>query len=109
MAATYKVLGQVNPSATTATTAYTVPSATETVISTITIANLGAGPGTYRVAVRPNGATLENKHYIAYDATLAPQDTQTLTLGITLDATDVVTVYASTANFAFNVFGSEIA
>lgn len=109
MAATYKVLGQVNPSATTATTAYTVPSATETVISTITIANLGAAPGTYRVAVRPNGATLENKHYIAYDATLAPQDTQTLTLGITLDATDVVTVFASTANFAFNVFGSEIA
>jgi hypothetical protein len=109
LAATYKVLGQVNPSATTATTAYTVPSATETVISTITIANLGAAPGTYRVAVRPNGATLENKHYIAYDATLAPQDTQTLTLGITLDATDVVTVFASTANFAFNVFGSEIA
>ena len=109
MAATYKVLGQVNPSATTATTAYTVPSATETVISTITVCNLGAAPASYRIAVRPDGATLENKHYIAYDATLAPQDTQTLTLGITLNAADVVTVYASTATFAFNLFGSEIA
>jgi len=109
LAATYKVLGQVNPSATTATTAYTVPSATETVISTITVANLGAAPATYRLAVRPNGATLENKHYIVYDTGVAPQSTDTLTLGITLDASDVVTVYASSASMAFNLFGSEIA
>ena len=109
MAATYKVLGQVNPAATTATTAYTVPSATETVISTITIANLGPAPATYRIAVRPNGATLENKHYVVYDANIAPQDTETLTLGMTMDATDVVTVLASTATMAFNLFGSEIA
>lgn len=109
MAATYKVLGQVNPSATTATTAYTVPSATETVISTITVANLGPAPATYRLAVRPNGATLENKHYITYDVSVAPQSTDTLTLGITLDASDVVTVYSSTATMAFNLFGSEIA
>lgn len=108
MPTSYKVLGQVNPSATTATTAYTVPSATETVVSTITVANLGAAPGTFRIAVRPNGESLANKHYIVYDATVAPQDSQTLTLGITLDASDVVTVYASTANFAFNLFGSEI-
>jgi hypothetical protein len=109
LAATYKVLGQVNPAATTATTAYTVPSATETVISTIAVANIGAFPTTYRIAIRPNGDTLENKHYIAYDATIAPQDTITLTIGITLDATDVVTVYAGHATLTFNLFGSEIA
>ncbi len=103
------MLGQVNPSATTATTAYTVPSATETVISTITVANIGAAPATYRLAVRPNGETLANKHYIVYDSSVAPQSTDTLTLGITLDATDVVTVYTSTATMAFNLFGSEIA
>lgn len=109
MAATYKVLGQVNPSATTATTAYTVPSATETVISTITVANIGAAPATYRLAVRPNGEALANKHYVVYDSSVAPQSTDTLTLGITLDATDVVTVYSSSATMAFNLFGSEIA
>ena len=109
MATTYKVLGQVNPAATTATTAYTVPSATETVISTITAANLGPTPATYSIAVRPNGAVLENKHYIVYDSTVAPQSTDTLTIGMTLDATDVVTVFTSTATMAFNLFGSEIA
>ena len=109
MATTYKVLGQVNPSATTATTAYTVPSATQTVISTITVCNAGPAPASYRIAVRPNGETLATKHYIAYGTNIAPQETQTLTIGITLDASDVVTVYGSTATIAFNLFGSEIA
>lgn len=109
MAATYKVLGQVNPSATTATTAYTVPSATQTVISTITVCNLGPASASYRIAVRPDGESLANKHYVVYDASLSPQGTDTLTLGITLDATDVVTVYTSTATMSFNLFGSEIA
>ena len=59
MATTYKVLAQVNPSATTATTAYTVPSATQTVISTITVANLSASAVTYRIAVRSEEHTSE--------------------------------------------------
>lgn len=109
MATTYKVLAQVNPSATTATTAYTVPSATQTVISTITVANISASAVSYRIAVRPDGDTLANKHYLAYDVALAANDTTALTLGITLDASDVITVYGSTANLVFNVFGSEIA
>lgn len=104
----YKVLGQVNPSATTATTLYTVPSATDAVASTLTVANLGASSATFRIAIRPAGATLENKHYIAYDVTIAGVDTLTLTLGLTLDTTDVVTVYASTATMSFNLYGSEI-
>ena len=109
MATTYKVLGQVNPSATTATTAYTVPSATETVVSTITVCNTGAYPTTYRIAVRPDGEALATKHYIAYDSTIAPQGTVTLTIGITLNAADVVTVYGAAATLAFNIFGSESA
>jgi glucose-6-phosphate dehydrogenase assembly protein OpcA len=109
MATTYKVLGQSNPAATTATTLYTVPSATEAVISTIVVANLTASAATFRIAVRPNGATLANSQYIAYDITVGASDSTALTLGITLDATDVITVYASTANLTFTAFGSEIA
>jgi glucose-6-phosphate dehydrogenase assembly protein OpcA len=103
------VLGQSNPSATTATTLYTVPSATEAVVSTIVIANLTATAATFRIAVRPNGATLANSQYIAYDITVGASDSTALTLGITLDATDIITVYASTANLTFTAFGSEIA
>lgn len=109
MATSYKVLAQSAPAATTASDIYTVPSATETVVSTIVVANRAASPATYRIAVRPNGASLANQHYIAYDVTVGASDSTTLTLGITMDAADVLTVYASTANLSFNVFGSEIA
>jgi hypothetical protein len=108
MPTAYKVLGQVAPSATTATTLETVPSATQTVVSTISVCNRAATAATYRIAVRPAGATLANEHYIAYDAPIAANDSAFITVGITLAATDVVTVYASTANLSFSAFGSEI-
>jgi glucose-6-phosphate dehydrogenase assembly protein OpcA len=108
MPTTYKVLGQSNPSATSATTLYTVPSATQAVVSTIVIANLTSTAATFRIAVRPGGATLANSHYIAYDVTVGASDSTALTLGITLGATDVITVYASTANLTFSAYGSEI-
>ena len=109
MATTYKVLGQSNPAATTATTLYTVPAATQAVVSTIVIANLTATAATFRIAVRVAGATLANSQYVAYDVTVGASDSTALTLGITLNATDVITVYGSTANLTFTAFGSEIA
>jgi hypothetical protein len=78
------------------------------VISTIVVANRVATSATYRIAIRPTGATLANQHYIAYDVAVGGGDSITLTLGITLAATDVITIYASTANLSFSVFGSEI-
>ena len=108
MAYAYKVLGQSAPSATTNTDIYTVGSGKQAIISTITVANRSATARTYRIAVRPAGATLANQHYIAYDVSLAANDTTALTLGITLTATDVVTVYASTTDLSFGIFGSEI-
>jgi glucose-6-phosphate dehydrogenase assembly protein OpcA len=108
MATKYKVLGQSAPSATTATTLYTVPSSTYTVVSTITVANRATSSATYRIAIRPNGATLANQHYIAYDATVLANDTVALTLGLTADAADIIEVYASSGNLSFNAFGSEI-
>jgi len=109
MATTYKVLGQSNPAATTATTLYTCPASTQTVISTITICNQAGTSGTYRIAVRPNGAVLAPEHYVVYDATIQANTTAAYTLGLTIDASDVVTVYASSTSLSFNAFGSEIA
>jgi glucose-6-phosphate dehydrogenase assembly protein OpcA len=102
-----KVLGQSNPAATTATTLYTVPSAKSAVISSLTVCNQASTAATFRVAVRPAGATLAAVHYVAYDVAVGAADTTALTLGITLATTDVVTVYASTANISFHAYGDE--
>ena len=108
MANAYKVLGQIAPAATTATAIYTVPSATEAVVSSVTIAERGGSAATFRLAVRPDGAALSNEHYIAYDADIAANDTVVLTLGLTLDASDILEAYASSANLSFNAYGTEI-
>jgi hypothetical protein len=107
MAIAYKVLGQVVPSANTDTTLYTVPAATQAVCSTLIVCNQGVST-TFRIAIRPAGATLDPKHYIAFDTAINANDDVLLTLGIALAATDVITVRAGTATVSFNVFGSEI-
>ena len=108
MAIAYKVLGQSNPAATTATTLYTVPASTSAVISTINICNQSSSIDTFRIAIRPAGETLAAKHYIAYNTAIPALDSISLTIGITLATTDVVTVYAGTSTLSFNLFGSEI-
>jgi len=108
MPTAYKVLGQSKPTAATATTLYTVPAGTQTVVSTLVITNLTIDMSNIRVAVRPAGETLADKHYIVYDQNFGGYQTVAFTLGITLATTDVVTVYDSTGKCSFNLFGSEI-
>jgi hypothetical protein len=107
MATNYKVLAQLNPSANTNSTLYTCGTANGAVISTLAICNQGAST-TVRVAVRPAGAALAAQHYIVYDTGVNTTDTIFLTIGTTVANTDVVTVYANTANISFSLFGSEI-
>jgi len=108
VATAYKVLGQTAPAATTASGIYTVPAATQTVISTVVICNRGATAATFRLYLRPNDEALVDKHYLVYDAAVAANDTLFLTLGVTCDASDVLYGYASSANLTFQAFGSEI-
>lgn len=107
MATIYKVLGQSSPAAQTSTDLYTVPSSNSTVCSTIVACNRGAST-TFRISVRPNGAALANQHYIVYDNYVNQYDTVFLTLGMTLAANDVVTVYNNANTISFSLFGSEI-
>jgi hypothetical protein len=105
----YKVLGQSAPTAATATTLYTVPASTDSIVSTINVVNTHASTtDVIRIAVRPAGAVLATEHYIVYGLSLSAGATFTYTGGITLDATDVVTVYSTSGISSFSAFGSEI-
>jgi hypothetical protein len=108
MASNYKVLGRLAPAANTATTLYTVPANYSTVVSTLMVCNQTTTASTYRIAVRPGGAALDPKHYIAYDAAIPAQDTVGLTIGLTIAATDIITVYSANSSTSFNLFGSEV-
>ena len=109
MPQTHKVLGQASPADTNNANLYTVGSGTQAIVSTICVANITSTAATFRIACRPAGATVANQHWIAYDAAIPANDSLTLTLGISLAATDVLTVRSGTANaLAFSAFGVEI-
>lgn len=108
MATVYKVLGQEEPAATTETTLYTVPASTEAVCSTLSVCNRAASSATFRVRIKINNASDADKQFVVYDAPIASKDTLLLTFGATLGAGDVVRVYSSNADTAFQLFGSEI-
>ena len=107
MANAYKVLGQVADASANDVTLIADQDG-ETIVSTIVIANREAAANTFRIAVRPGGATLANEHYLAYDTTIDANDSITLTLGITLADNDIITVGASDANVSFSAFGTVI-
>ena len=110
MASSYKTLGQLDLTSATLTTLYTCPSSTETVVSTIVIANRASSADTFRLALRTDGDAISDKHYLAYDVPVAANDSTTLTLGITMEATDIISVRAggTASELSFNAFGAEV-
>jgi hypothetical protein len=110
MATTYKVLGQSAPTTTAEATLYTVPSATQTIISTIAISNLTAIVANATVSIGVAGAATSNANTIIKTITIDANSVVAFTLGITIGAADVVRVTSGTANaLSFQAFGSEIA
>jgi hypothetical protein len=108
MPTVYKILGQALPTANTFTDIYRVPTANSTVVSTLNVCNLTSSNVSFRIATRPNGNTITGAHYIAYDIALGAQDAIGMTMGVTLAANDVVTVFSFQGNVAFNLYGTEI-
>jgi hypothetical protein len=108
MATTYKVLGQLNPAANTLSNVYTVPAATQAVISTITVCNQSASNASYSISVSNNGVADNASHYIIRGGVVPAADSIGITLGLTLDASDQIRANTNSANISFNIFGSEI-
>lgn len=108
MAESYEILGQSAPSATTSTTLYTGPSSTKTVVSVVTVCNRSSTPATFRLGVDDAAGGDGNSDYLYYDCPIAGNETLEVARGIILEATDLLRVYASTANLTFAAFGVKI-
>lgn len=114
MATTYKTLSQSFPAATTLTAVYTVPVSTSTVISSLLVCNHSTTvTDLIRVSISVNGAADATMQYIYGGSSgnglpVAPNDTFSAQLGITLGAGDIIRVYSVSGTTSFNLFGSEI-
>lgn len=93
---------RIKPSATTLTTLFTASA--DSVVSSICITNIGGTATTFRIALRPLGASILDSHYIYYDLPIDANDTFIFTGGMTLKNTDIISVYSGNANLTFNLF-----
>lgn len=109
MAQTYKRLGAVDLGGTigTAEVLYDCPDATSAVVSTVAVCNRDTSAHTYRLGVSTT-STYEDSGYLVYGATVPPNDTVFLTLGIVLDATnDNLLTSADSTLVSVSAFGVE--
>ena len=109
---TYKILGQVNPSANTQSNVYVVPAATEAVINSITIANQGTSNVSYSVLVMPTSEfanpASNGKSFLIRGSTMPGSEAATLTLSLTLPAGAVLAANTNSGSLSFSAFGVEI-
>jgi hypothetical protein len=106
----YTILDQKAPTSTTEATLYTVPGGREAIVSTLTACCLATtGVVKVRLNICKAGAASADANALWRDLPLYPGQTETLTLGIGLAATDVIRVKTDTANgVGFSAFGTEI-
>ena len=112
MANTYKILGQLNPSANTQGNVYVVPAATSAVINSIQIANQSASNASYSIIVMPtaefSSPASNGKYFIIRGSTMPASDAATLTLSLSLPAGAVLAANTNSSSLSFSAFGVEI-
>ena len=108
MAFSYQILGQTSVAAITNTDLYTVPASTSAIASSLVVCNQNASAISYRVAARKNGAALTGDHYLIYNSTIPANDTVSLSFGMSLASSDIITVYANSASVSFTLFGTQV-
>jgi len=121
MPSLYRNIAQISPASVTSTDLYTCPALSSAVVSTIVICNQNVTNQTFRISVRSgtaasgaglsaigSTATPSGSSYIFYDTLVYASSSLAVTMGLTLTAAEVVTVYASAANISFLLFGSVV-
>ena len=108
MAQSYKILGQVNPTANTLSNVYVTPNSTEGVVNSIIIANQYTDNASFSLIVRPIDETLDDKHYIVRGCVVPGSDTLRMTLSLTLQNNVIVAANTNSPNLSFGAYGVEI-
>ena len=108
-APSYELLGQECPTGTGVTNLVTVPGGHQHIVATLVVNNLTGALAHASINIRPLGATLADKHQCWTDVPVLPGHPEHLTLGLGLDATDVVDVQSDTGSaLAFHAIGVDL-
>ena len=105
---TYKILGQVNPTANTLTNVYVTGTSSSAVVSTITIHNFSDANSSYSIVVRPNNESLGNKHYVIRGGIIPAREMLSIMGAVTMNAGVILAANTNGSSVSFNAYGVEI-
>jgi len=107
---TEKLLGQTRPGSTTATSIYSPPANTSSIIKTIFIANTTASSATFRIFVDDDGTTYDETTALFWDVSIDGNTTVEVDTFIAMnDSSGNLAVRTGTASaLTFTVFGGEV-
>ena len=109
MGLAYKILAQKSPTTTGEESFSAVPSSTSWVVSTMSITNFTGTAATITVNLCQGGAASSNANTLIKSLSIPANTMVPLTIGISLNAGDIIRVTAGTANaLAIQLFGSEV-
>ena len=106
MAESLTYLCQRQPSALVRDDAYTVPLGASVVVSSILASNVGGVADSWSISIARGGAAHASSQILYSGLPLAASDTFAATLGVTLQAGDVLRVMSVGGHVAFHAFGS---
>lgn len=115
MANSYKILGQIAPTANALTNVYVTGASVSAIVNTIYITNQDNANANVDLIIRPIDETLDNKHYLLRNQKLEAAETLIINPNITIEADAIIaaniTVFTGdtkVANTSVNAFGVEI-
>ena len=106
MPTSYKLLGQISPTANTLTNVYSTGSSSA-VVGTITIHNFSDSNASYSLIVRPTGTALNTQHFIIRGGVAPSRELITITGAVTMNANTILVANTNSGSMAFNAYGVE--
>lgn len=107
MPTSYKLLGQIAPSANILTNVYSTGSSSA-IVGTITIHNFSDSNASYSLVVRPIAATLNTEHFIIRGGILPARELITITGAVTMNDNTILVANTGGSSVSFNAYGVEI-
>lgn len=112
MANSYKILGQLNPTANTQGNVYVVPAVSAGIIQSITVANQTSTNASYSLIVMPSAnysSPAANTYFVVRGGIAPANDTAIFSINLTLPAGAVLAANASSSSISISAFGVEVA
>ena len=100
------ILAQLAPGAAAETVLYAVAATEHIIANEIVVCNRSGAGASFRISISQLGAATSTKDYFYYDTPINANDTFANDINLTLNATDVIRVYASSANLTFTLLGA---